>query len=283
MQKYILSSFLMINSALLMSQNMAQTNILIIQNNTSNVFRGNWLTNESRSNTNKQNNTSNITIQQQSNVSRTSLNNLNNVAPYRGHANENPVQNQSVVRRQNPVQTQQPYRNNQRSNIEETPMQNLLENANESIANENNDPIFNNGNLEINTEMVQNQQIHFLANNNNQNSQVLIPQINFEFNIEQQAQPKPVTSPRPKEVKVKTFTPLEIKPTKTRIRNSSSETLISETTVAKIKTEKIEKHKGGSSYSQKNKSYLGKKIKIWYQKNFKFAKKIRMSVSCPKF
>ena len=149
MQKYILSSFLMINSALLMSQNMAQTNILIIQNNTSNVFSGNWLTNESRSNTNKQNNTRNITIQQQSNVSRTGLNNLNNVAPYRVHANENPVQNQSEVRRQNPVQTQQPDRNNQRNNVEEIPMQNLLENANASIANENNDPIFTNGNLDF--------------------------------------------------------------------------------------------------------------------------------------
>ena len=205
------------------------------------------------------------------------------MAPYSGHANENPVQNQSVVRRQNPVQTQQPYRNNQRSNIEEIPMQNFLENGNESIPNENNDPFFTNGNLEINTEMVQNQQIHFLANNNNQNIQTLIPQINFEFNIEQQAQTKTVTSRRPKEVKVKTFTPLEIQPTNTRIRNSSIESTISETTVEKIKTEKIEKHKGGSSYSQKNKSYLGKKIKIWYQKNFKFAKKIRMSVSCPKF
>ncbi len=288
MQKYILSSFLMINSAILMSQNIAQTNILIIQNNTSNVFRGNWLTNESRSNINKLNNTRNITIQQQSNVSRTGLNNLNNVAPYRVHANENPVQNQSVVRRQNPVQTQQPYRNNQRSNIEETQMQNPLENANESIPNENNDPIFTNGNLEINTEMVQNKQIHFLANNNNQNIQTLIPQINFEFNIEQQAQTKTTkvktaSISQPKEVKVKTFIPLELKPANTRIRNSSSESTISETTIVKIKTEKIEKHNGGSSYSQKNKSYLGKKIKIWYQKNFKFAKKIRMSVSCPKF
>lgn len=283
MQKYILSSFLMINWVLLMSQNRAQTNILIIQKNTSTVFIGNWLTNESGSNTNKQNNTRNITIQPQSNVSRTGLNNLNNLVPYRGHRNENPVQKQSVVRSQNPIQTQQPYRNNQRNNVEETPMQNLFEYANASITNENNDPIFTNGNLEINTEMVQNQQIRFLGNNTNENSQVLIPQINFEFNIEQQAQTKMVIRPSPKEVKVKTFTPLEIKPKNIRIRNSSSEGIISETTVEKIKTEKTEKHKGGSSYTQKNKSYLGKKIKIWYQKNFKFSKKIRMSVSCPKF
>jgi hypothetical protein len=290
MHKYILTSILMINSALLMSQNIAQTNIFINQSNTSNVSRGNWLMNESRSNSNKPTNRNNKV--QQTNVNRNiaplqQFNNRNvintneNVTQSRGRGNQNSTQ--SVVRNTNPVQVQRQTTNVQRGNAVVINEINSIENNFENIANEDGNPVFNNGNLQINTENVQNQQVQFLADNNDQNIQLLNPQINFEFNIEQKEQAKTVNISQPKEVKIKTFTPLELKPVNTRNRNSSSESIISETSVAKIKTEKTEKHKGGSSYSQKNKSYLGKKIKIWCKKNLKFAKKIRMSVSCPKF
>lgn len=49
---------------------------------------------------------------------------------------------------------------------------------------------------------------------------------------------------------------------------------------AKEKTERKTKHSG---YSQKGKNYTGRKIKIWFQKNFKIVHKIRLSVACPKF
>ncbi len=48
----------------------------------------------------------------------------------------------------------------------------------------------------------------------------------------------------------------------------------------KEKTERKTKHSG---YSQKGRNYTGKKIRIWFQKNFKIVHKIRLSVSCPKF
>ena len=48
----------------------------------------------------------------------------------------------------------------------------------------------------------------------------------------------------------------------------------------KEKTDRKTKHSG---YSQKGRNYTGKKIRIWFQKNFKIVHKIRLSVSCPKF
>lgn len=282
----------MTNSALLMSQNWVQTNLSNVQNNQTNTQSQNWFRNTSTNtadikNSNKsQNEPYQIPTQRQLNVNRNESNINDNIIQNRGRGNQNPTQ--SVVRNTNPIQVQRQNINSQRGNVVVINEINTNENTNVSVTNDDSNPIFANGNLEINTENVQNKQIQFLADNNDRNIQLSNPQINLEFNIEQQVQTKTAkvktaTISRPKEVKIKTFTPLELKPANTRIRNASSESNLSEIKIPKVKTEKTEKHKGGSSYSQNNKSYFGKKVKIWCQKNLKFVKKIRMSVSCPKF
>jgi hypothetical protein len=285
MKKFIFSAILISNSVLLMGQNFnQQTNILVSQTRSGNSNNRSWLTNEANTNTNKPSTNRNI----ETNIQRRGNTNISNENIQQRQVNRNPGNNPSTVRNinpaperndNNPIQIQRQSANIYRGNNRNTEVINSDEQQ-QSISNENNNPVIFNGNMNINKEQVQNKQNQFLADNNSKNLQLVKQEFNLEFNIEQKTQ---VKTAKIKTEKIKTTVSAELKTVNLKVKNNSSASKPLEIANIKTKSSVSEKHKGGSSYSQKNKSYMGKKIKIWCQKNLKFAKKIRMSVSCPKF
>lgn len=279
MQKYILTAILISNTVLLMGQNInQQTNILAIQTRSGNSENNrNWLSNESDSNRNKPVTNRNNAVQTQArgNMNVSNENNQRQV-------NRNPGNNRQTTRNINPAPQGNVNPLQIQSQVTNLVIMNTGNEFNQEsfIANEDNNPVFSNGNLNINEQQVQNKQIQFLADNNSENLQLVKPGLNFEFNIEQKTQ---VKTTKIKTDKIKTSVTTEIKTVNLKVKENSSESRSKELTSLKNKSSVAEKHKGNSSYSQKHKSYVGKKIKIWCQKNLRFAKKIRMSVSCPKF
>ena len=243
-------------------QNYTVTNIDILSNNFN-----------QRSNTNKQNKVQirsdyNNPVQQASRTQNPVITNRNNVNTIPNNRNTNVVnknnqnqipntdhqiQNRSIQKQNQIVFVNQIQSENNSENI------GITKNVNDFNLNESGNIIHSDNNEQIQLQTI------------DLNIKLEIPPVQTQFKI------KPVTA------KLSVSLP-EIS-MDNNINNSEK---IKEEKVKISKTintnSKIEKHKGGSSYSQnKGKNYTAKKIKIWFKKNFKAAKKIRLKVSCPKF
>jgi hypothetical protein len=280
MKKYILSTILVSNSFLSMSQNYVQTNILVVQTRSTNTTNAGWWGNESRNTSNNIAPINNRGIQSSNVVQRNNRNYFNqNENNLQSRTNTNPTS--SVVRNSNPVHVQRASTNIQRGNTTNIQHQSSIDINQQNIINEDNNSPLSNGNLEINLEKVQSKQIQFLADNTQSNLQLELPELNFSFEINQKVTNKEVKVKELETSKIRTSSGIKIK---TENTNSTSEKINSSNEKIKLTENKVQsKKRGNSYYSQKNKNYTGKKIKIWCKKHLKLGKKIRMSVSCPKF